>query len=327
MARDYSHARAMRQEAEKIIQGLVEAGEVLASEQNDYVNSLVHQWNDYAGHATLLLGDLQVYFHFGRNPLGRPHAVPDPDSAGWLDHMMQDWKVSPEYRPEIVEQLNHCQCAVVTNEEGVPLEFYVDPQERSQGVRPPEKKKLPAGWKRDYRDLAAKVVQRGLGPGLDPEELEALSCSVAKQWDRFGGHAGLLLGNRRVQIFHVVEDGRGGCNVHTPVGTTQAESDLASYGFPPDVIPDVLVRFNLAQEIEFRDRDGARLFLWYDAKENRVRHRPAEKIPRPRQASSPPRRINSPPAFCPRCSAVLKMWRPGDTEQQCPQCRHTISLV
>jgi hypothetical protein len=48
---------------------------------------------------------------------------------------------------------------------------------------------------------------------------------------------------------------------------------LSSLGFLPEVLPELIARINLGQEIEFRDKQGTPSVLWHDPKARRIRVR------------------------------------------------------
>src|SRR6266852_3350226 len=72
------NSQALRQLAEELLSQIAEEGAITAEEREDLTTALVRQWITYAGNATLLLGEQQVYLLLGRTPLGRPCVVPEP---------------------------------------------------------------------------------------------------------------------------------------------------------------------------------------------------------------------------------------------------------
>src|SRR5439155_15443492 len=100
------------------------------------------------------------------------------------------------------------------------------------------------------------------GETLDPQELDELACSVAKQWQQYEGHACIFLTGQEQLNFQLTEHAGGMCEVITQSVNVDLESALSSLGFPPEVVPDVISRINLGQEVEFRDPQGVPSVLW-----------------------------------------------------------------
>ncbi|HKB38223.1 MAG TPA: hypothetical protein VKD72_17375, partial [Gemmataceae bacterium] len=157
------------------------------------------------------------------------------------------------------------------------------------------------------------------GEGLDPEKMDELACSVAKQWQRYEGHACLFLDGHQQLAFKLSEHGDGTYDVVPTRMSVDLEPSLSSLGFPPEVLPGLIARINLGQEVEFRDRNGLRSRLWHDPKARRICVRKVGSVP-------PAVPGETPPVLCPTCAAVLRLWREGERQQTCSHCGHTISL-
>jgi hypothetical protein len=312
-------SRALRHLAEELFDDISEDEEIPEAERDDLATSLVRQWVSYDGNATLFLGGRQVYLVLGQTPLGRPYVVPLPAPQGWLKQLSRDWKVSPDDLPEVLDQLNRGQSAEVVNGDGVPLRLWVNPRDKSRGVEPLAEASAGPGAKRDYCQIAAAALVEHFGPGLDLEEMEGLARSVARQWQRHEGHACLFVGGHQQLVLKLVEQADGACEVVSRRAAVDLESALSSFGFPPEVLPQVIAGLNLNQEIDFRDRQGVRCRLWFDPKEGRVGVRPLDLVP---QAAPP----QTPPVVCPTCTAVLRPWQDGERQQTCQHCGHTVSL-
>jgi hypothetical protein len=319
MSKRLYNSRALRQLAEKLIQKISGDEEIPEDEREDFATSLVRQWITYDGNATVFLGKQQVYLVLGKTPLGQTCIVPEPSLPGWINRLEEDWKISPDHLSEIIDQLNRGQSAEVINANGVPLRLWVNPKERSKGVEPLVKQDIPPGTKRDYRKIAATQLEQQLGEILDPDEMEELAYSMAKQWQQYEGHACLFMDGHRQFHFKLTERGDGGCDVVTRPLSIELEPVLASCGFSPDVFPEVIARINLGQEIEFRDQKGIRSRLWHDPKIRRIRVQTLDPVP------PSPRAIIS-PILCPKCTAVLSVWREGERQQICPLCGNSVSL-
>jgi len=184
------NSRALRQLALNLLQQIAGDDEIPEGEREDVATSLVRQWITYDGSATLFVGEQQVYLDLGRTPLGNPCVVPEPALQGWMRQLTQDWKVSPDDLPEILDQLNRGQSAEVVNGDGVPLRLWVNPKERSKGVEPLVKETIPAGMKRDYFKIATTVLEQQFGEGLDPEEMDELARSPSGASWRWGSPDG-----------------------------------------------------------------------------------------------------------------------------------------
>jgi hypothetical protein len=313
------NSRALRQLAERLLAEIAEDEGIPEAEWEDLATSLVRQWVTYDGNATLFLGGRQVYLVLGQTPLGKPCVVPEPAPHGWVRQLTQDWKVSPDDLPEVIGRLNRGQSAEVVNGDGVPLRLWVNPQERSRGVEPLAGEDIRPGAKRDYCRVAATELGRQLGEGLDPQEREALARSVAKQWQQHEGHACLFVGGHQQLVITLNEHGDGTCDVVTRRMAVDLEPALSSFGFPPEVLPGLIARINRNQEIEFRDRQGVHCRLWYDPKARRICVGAVDLVP-------PTGQLQTPPVFCPKCTAVLRPWREGEWRQTCSHCGQTISL-
>lgn len=319
MSKKKFNSRALRQLAEELIQTIAQDDEIPEDEREDFATSLVRQWITYDGNATVFLGDQQVYLVLGKTPLGKPCIVPEPALPGWMSRLREDWKINPDDLPEIIDQLNRGQSAEVINGDGIPLRLWVNPKEKRKGVEPLIKENTPPGTKRDYHRIAAHQLEQQFGEGLDPEEMRALAGSVVKQWQQYEGHACLFMDGQQQLAFKLNEHDDGTCDVVARSMSVDLGPLLSSLGFPPEVHPELIARINLGQEIEFRDRKGVLSRLWHDPKARRIRVQPVDPV-------VPAVSSRTPPVLCPKCTAVLRIWREGERQQTCPLCGHTVSL-
>jgi hypothetical protein len=154
---------------------------------------------------------------------------------------------------------------------------------------------------------------------LDPEEMDGLARSVARQWQRHEGHACLFVGGHQQLVTTLNENPDGTCQVASKRVAVDLEAALSTFGFPPEVLPQVIAGINLNQELDFRDRQGVRCRLWFDPKEGRVGVQPLDLAP-------PAAPTQTPPVLCPSCTAVLRPWQDGERQQTCAHCGHTVSL-
>lgn len=313
------NSRALRQLAEDFIQTIAQDEEIPEDEREDFATSLVRQWITYGGNATVFLGHQQVYLILGKTPLGKPCVVPEPALPGWMNRLRDDWRISPDDLPEIIDQLNRGQSAEVINRDGIHLRLWVNPKQKSRSVEPLVKENIPPEMKRDYFKIAAHQLEQQFGEGLDRKEMRALACSVVKQWQQYDGHACLFIDRQQQLAFKLTEHGDGTGDVVARSMSVDLGPLLSSLGFPPEVHPELIVRINLGREIEFRDRKGVLSRLWHEPKASRVHVQPVDLV-------VPAVPNQTPPVLCPKCSAVLRLWRKGERQQTCPLCGHTVSL-
>jgi hypothetical protein len=312
-------SRALRHLAEELLEEIAEAEGIPEGEWEDLATSLVRQWVSYDGNATLFLGGRQVYLVLGQTPLGKPRVVPLAAPEGWLKELSREWKVRPDDLPEALDHLNRGQSAEVVNADGVPLRLWVNPKEKTRGVEPLAKANVRPGAKRDYLQMAAAELVEQFGISLDPEEMDRLARSVAEQWQRHGGHACLFVGGHQQLVLKFKENADGTCEVVSGRVAVDLEAALSSFGFPPEVLPQVIAGLNLNQEIDFRDRKGVRCRLSFDPKAGRIDVRPVDLVP-------PAAPTQTPPVLCPSCTAVLRLWQEGERQQICAHCGHTVSV-
>jgi hypothetical protein len=285
-------------------------------ERRDLVTSLVRQWITYDGHATLFVGGQQVYLILGKTPLGRPRFVPETDRLDWEHQLTERWHIAAQDLPDVFAQLNRGQSAEVTNAEGVPLRLWVNPKEKGRGVESLARPSVSAVRKRDYHRLALAALEPHFAPDLEADELEALACSVARQWERYDGHACVFLEEGHL-LLRITELDGGNCLVDREQRTGTIEPLLHELGVPPEAVPAVIVRFNLGQEVEFQDRQGVRQRLWNDPKARQVCMQAVD-------AEEPRLPGVEEPLFCPKCGAVLGPWPEGDQPRCCHHCGQVV---
>jgi hypothetical protein len=313
-------SRELRRLAEALLDEIAGDEDLPGGPRDDWATSLVRQWLTYQGHATLFLAEEQVYLDLGRTPLGKPCVLPEPAGHGWVRQLARDWKLHPDDLPEVLDQLNRGQSAEVVNSDGVPLRLWVNPRERRRGVEPLVREGSRPAATRDYARMAADALEEHLGEGLDPAEMEQLARSVAQQWQRYGGHASLFLDGHRQLDLRLHEQGDGTCEVVARRTSAVLERCFSSLGFPPEAFAGLIARLNLGQEIGFRGRNGVHARLWHDPRAGRVCLLRLDPVP-------PAVPAVTPPALCPGCGAVLRLWRGGEHQQTCCHCGHTVRLA
>ena len=313
------NSRTLRQLAENVARQLIEQGDEWRQDRGELATSLVRQWITYDGNATLFQGERQFHFALGHTPLGKASlsTVLVPDD--WLKQVAEGWKIDAEDLPDVIDQLNRGQSAEVTNTEGLPLRLWVNPKEKGRGVEPLVKQPLPPQWKRDYLQAASTILKHHFGALLDASEMEELAVSVARQWQRYQGHACLFVGSEQFALT-LTEMEEGNCSVTGKRSPATLEPLLCSLGLPSEDVPEAVARINLDQEVEFRDRYGVRSRLWHDPRTSQLYVRPVGPV-------SAPVGNSDPPLACPRCSALLRFWQVGERQQVCPCCAHVIALV
>lgn len=251
-----SPGAALRQLAREFLSGLAEEEFVPESQRDDLERSLVRQWITYDRNAALLVDRRLLWLVTDCTPLGRLRVVATSGDMGW-DRLMEDWKIEEDQLPEARNQLNLGQSAELTNSDGVQVRLWIDPKMRGHGVEPLGEQPAPTlPIKRDYRKIAADGLRDQFGDTLEPDEMEALTDSVAAQWQRHQGHACIFCGVHQELIFTLKELGNGNCDMtvqRRPIDLTPMFDDL---GFGPDAIAQTIGRLNLGQQIEFRDRNG-----------------------------------------------------------------------
>jgi hypothetical protein len=283
------NSRLLRQLAEELLDKLAQDEDVGEDDRQDFATSLVRQWISYDGHATMFLGGQQFYFELGRTPLGKPCINPEAGKYGWMNRLKEDWKIGPDDLLEVLDQLNRGQSAEVVNSEGIPLRLWVDPKEKSRGVEPLVKENRTPP-KRNYRKMAADQLEQ-----------------------EFGGYACIFVSPQEQLDLTFQELGDGMCRAVTERRRSDLESLLSSLGFSCEIIPEVIARLNLNQEVEFQDKEGIPSILWHDPKAKKMTLR---KISQAR----------TPPILCPKCTGVLMPWREGEQEQTCVNCGYRIMM-
>ena len=308
--------------AENLLEEIADAEEdeeISEADRNDLATSLLRQWITYDGNATLFIGEEQIYFVLAQTKAGDYRVIPDRSPPGWMNRLIQDWKIAPEELPPLIRQLNLGQSVESVNSEGLPIRLWANPKERSQGVEPLIKEPIPSGHKRDYRKIAGAQLEIIFGSQLDPRAMDELMSSLASQWQQHDGHACLFFKENRQISLVLTEQADGGCNVAVSQVRCRLEPLLASLGVPTEIIPGVIARINLGQEVEFRDRRGVRPVLWFDPKARQVRIR-VLPVRRPLMPS------DIRPICCPKCGAVLMPQLANESPQPCPMCGHVVAL-
>lgn len=311
-------SRELRQLAEGLLEEIAEDEEISEADQHDLATSLVRQWVTYDGHATLFIGEEQFYLVLAGTEGGGYRIIPSRSPPGWMNRLIQDWKISREELPPLIRQLNLGQSVETMNSEGLPIRLWVNPKENSKGVEQLIAQPIPPGLQRDDRKIAGDQLEAIFGSALDPRAMDELASSLVKQWQQYEGHACLFFRENRQVSLTLTEQADGGCKVVATRASGSLEPILSSLGVPAEIIPDVIARINLGQMVEFRDRHGVPSLLRYDpkAKQVRVRVLPA-RAPRPSDLR---------PIFCPRCGAVLIPQVANERPRPCPMCGHAIPL-
>jgi hypothetical protein len=323
MPRKKTDTRELRRFAEEVVDDL--AADVLLppGERGDFVTSLVRQWLTYDGNASFFLGeDRQVALLLERTALGKIRVRTGTIVSRWIPLLYRHWKINPDDMPDILDQLNWSQSADVVNADGVALRLWVNPKEQKQGVEPVDpdgSRRRTASEPEDYQRMAANMLDGNLAADLEADELDQLVESVTKQWRRFDGWACIFLDVRRLVYLLVRPKGDGNYDQLGKRVNIDLVDHLAKFGVAAQDVPKALARLNLAESFEFEDEKGFRRRLSHDPKAQRFIIDPP--VGRP-QSSKPV----TPPAVCPRCTAVLPPWREGEGRQTCRFCGHAVSF-
>jgi hypothetical protein len=310
-------SRELRQLAEQLLEEMAKGEAIPAADRRDLATSLVRQWITYAGNATLFFGERQLYLVLAKTPRGAVSVIPEPAFASWINRLIQDWKISPDELPPLISQLNLGQTVETINSDGLPIRLWVNPKEKSKGVEPLITQPVPPGKKLDYRKIAGDQLEEVFGSELEPRAMDELARSVATQWQQHEGHACLFFKPDQQLSLTLTEHPDGGCDVLATRESANLESLLSSLGVPPEIIPHVIARINLGQEVEFQDRKGVRSVLGYDPKTKRVR----VKVLPLRQPVKP---SDLRPICCPKCGAVLMPQVGNEPPEPCPMCGHVV---
>jgi hypothetical protein len=318
MPRPTHSSRELRRLAAEFLDQVADEIDLLESERESLVTSLVRQWITYEGNASLILDGHEFSAVVSYSPLGKTK-VSISRGVNWLRRLREDWNLDEETASDAIDQLNHGQSAEVTSSDGLPLRMWINPREQTGGIEPLTKE-IPA-WvaaKRLFK-IAYDLLETSLGDEIDEEEREELACSVAKQWQEYHGHGSLFLDETR-QAFLTLKENDDGTSVvgvqHRPV---KLRPLLESLGCPESRVPELIARMNLGQRTELLGREGVPIVLWHDPQARRVRV--LKKYPDPLAGV----KNTGPPIFCPKCNAVLSPWTTGQREQECPQCGEVVA--
>lgn len=261
-------SRALRQIANNILHKLAD-GDVLPAERDGLATSLVRQWITYDNHATLFIGEQQIYLSLEHKTTGYQLAQETQMSA-WIKWLTEDWSIVAEDVSDVLGQLNRGQSAEVVNREGHPIRIWVNPKERSKGVESLAEKPTLTRQKRDHYKIAVRELEQLFGSRLDDDSKEELAFAVAKQWQQYEGHAGLFIDLHKQFMLRLTEQDNGNCRVEVATRQVDLEPVLLSIGIPGDSINEVIRRINLGQEVEFLNKNGSPAVLWHNPKEQRI---------------------------------------------------------
>lgn len=313
-------SRALRALVEEFVDKFLGGDAMDESERAEIVTALVRQFATYDERALYFVGGHALYLKLGHTPLGNRVVDRVPGPIHWLEEQVSNRKIDPDELPDIAAQLNRAQSAEVTTTDGAVLRFWVNPREGTCGVEPvaPSPTEIPELL--SGQDLAARFLRQRFGDELPHQEFAALAHSVAKQWQRFDGHADVFVGPYEQVHYHVIAQGGRLSEVHVTHSQSGLDGVLEEMGFSSAEMPKVIAALNLDETIEFTDGDGRRNRLWHDPKEHRF----------VRQVHGSPPSVLVPsalPSPCPKCSAMLVLSPDGRPPEACPLCGHAVAQV
>jgi hypothetical protein len=263
------NASTLRRIAGDVLGKIAGDEEIADSRLSDLTLSVVRQWQTYDGNALVYFPDRSFLLHLTGSPDG--FKVVSDRQPDWLEPAFRSWKVPLEALPEVIDQLNRGQSAEVVNADHLSLRLWANPREWRHGVERVDGIPAPAPPPpRDYRKLAAAHLQQVLGTIRDAEELAHLVEAVARQWRLYDGQACPFLGGELQLVLAITERPDGGSHVVSVPLPVQMTRLLVELGIHPEVVPEVLRRLNLCEQVEYRNRDGVPSILWYDAPARRL---------------------------------------------------------
>lgn len=267
MARDRNRSLLLRQLAESLIAQVPE--ELLTSPRPDLSTSLVRQWLTYDGHATLIIGNEQHYFHPAPGPGGELrfdfHRAP---VDAWLRQCMREWDCDDDEWVRAIRQLNLGQSAQIETRRGEFLRLWIDPKDRSKGVErlganPP----AAAPGQRNFTAVAQRQIETIFEQIGDLEKAD-LIAALLRQWALHDGHALILTPKAKFHI--VVTLIPEGIHVTTKTLKTSLPEKLLRCGLAPEDIPPFLHVLNLGLTPEVIDERGRRCRTLTDPKNAKV---------------------------------------------------------
>lgn len=307
--------RELRQLAESIVQNLSEEPGFAPFDTEGLATSLVRQWLTYDSHAALHTGGDLYYLSLIRSPLGSFSVKTQPNHNNWLQTLEEDWNLSPEDFPGMIDQLNRGQSAEGINRNGEEIRWWVNPKEKNSGVeyQDPHKKPVVPPDRKDCLKRVVATLERAFSGGIPPKEIPILAQSVMDQWDRFDGRAALF--NEEVKLAFLLEKNPdGGYSITTGEVKFYTRQRLEDLGISPGDVITAIARINLGQAFSFVDPNGESADFWVDPQEARFVKRIREK-PKPEAF---------PPILCPSCGAILDLWQGNQTQQKCRLCARVV---
>ena len=108
MSNQKFNPRKLRELAEDLLEeiGDAEREEISEADRNDLATSMVRPWMTYDGNATLFIGERRIFFVFAETEAGDYRIIPERSPPGWMNRLIQDWKIAREELPPLLRQLN-----------------------------------------------------------------------------------------------------------------------------------------------------------------------------------------------------------------------------
>lgn len=282
--------QVLREVAENLVEGMIAEGVFPDEARDDMVTSLVRQWVTYDGNACVFTEDVHAVFSVGTTPLGQPNPKGSSQPNLWVKQAMESWRIDQAHLPDIINQLNRGQSAETTNQDDVPIRFWVNPKTRQMAVESLTGS-IPKNCDLTVEQIAANELER-VFPDLDEDEHHELAKSVAQQWRTYRGHASVFADGMEYR-FIVLKVEEGLSEILKPQRPANLRKWFLERGVDVREVAGLIARINLGQDVHLEDRDGRRSRVWYDPLAGRLCQEPTDEIPLPV------------PVFCPQCKAVF----------------------
>lgn len=230
----------------------------------ELAESLVRQWSQFGGVATLILGDQQFYYRVA-GPIDRPNGINEESLSisEWKRLVQRDWAIGDDDWTGLVEGVNRWQTAETTNERGQSVTLWVNPGDRSKGVESLEPNDSPGPDRPLLRKMAQDAVDAIYTLEAPQEARDAVAISVVRQWLGSDHRAWVLLPNLKFCI-RLHEAQSGGRRVSREPFPNTFIDELFSGGLTVDEAMEILQRLNIGHSPMMRRPNGETFRLVVD---------------------------------------------------------------